>query len=230
MNQTFDYINVMGRPANADAEKTRGRILDSAALLFAEHGVGSTSVRDVAGAANVSLGMVNHYFGSKDGLYDACIEAMFAELGEMKNVLAREIVDAPLSDIFVRAVRTSFRFACSHRTAVRLLVRAAVSTGELYPRGRTLLLEMMDVVSTAASERLARPAADLRLPLQSLVFLVARYAAQSENELLLVVGSTTDKAEALNKVEGHIVQIALELFAIPAGNQPTSKKTKRGAR
>lgn len=216
----------MGRPANADADKTRGRILDSAALLFAEHGVGSTSVRDVAGAASVSLGMVNHYFGSKDGLYDACIEAMFTELGEMKNVLARELTDTPLNALFERAIRTCFRFACAHRTAVRLLVRAAVSTGELYPRGRALLLEVMELVSTTASQHLGRPAADLRLPLQSLVFLVARYAAQAENELMLVVGSgAKTKTEALAKVEDHLVVVALNLLSIPA-----DKKAKRGAR
>jgi AcrR family transcriptional regulator len=217
----------MGRPVNADADKTRGRILDSAALLFAEHGVGSTSVRDVAGAAHVSLGMVNHYFGSKDGLYDACIEAMFSELGEMKSVLAKELAaETNLNELFARAIRGCFRFACAHRTAVRLLVRAAVSTGELYPRGRTLLLDTMDLVSTAIASRIDRRAADLRLPLQSLVFLVARYAAQAESELLLVVGSTNkNKPEALAKVEDHLVQIALELFAIPQ-----EKKTKRSAR
>jgi AcrR family transcriptional regulator len=216
---------------NADADKTRGRILDSAALLFAEHGVGSTSVRDVAGAANVSLGMVNHYFGSKDGLYDACTEAMFTELGEMKTVLARELADAPLNEVFERAIRTCFRFACAHRTAVRLLVRAAVSTGELYPRGRTLLLEMMNLVSTAASKQLGRPAADLRLPLQSLVFLVARYAAQAESELMLVVGShAKNKADALAKVEDHLVVVALGLLAVPGVKTPLDKKTKRGAR
>ena len=220
----------MGRPVNADADKTRGRILDSAALLFAEHGVGSTSVRDVAGAANVSLGMVNHYFGSKDGLYDACIEAMFSELGEMKSVLAKELAtETNLNELFARAIRGCFQFACAHRTAVRLLVRAAVSTGELYPRGRTLLIDMMELVSTAVAARIGRPAVDLRLPLQSLVFLVARYAAQAEGELLLVVGlpangGNKNKTEALAKVEDHLVQVAMQLFAIP------EKKTKRSAR
>jgi AcrR family transcriptional regulator len=220
----------MGRPINADADATRGRILDSAVLLFAEHGVGSTSVRDVAGAANVSLGMVNHYFGSKDGLYDACIEAMFTELGEMKSVLTKELAtDIHLDELFSRAVRTCFQFACAHRTAVRLLVRAAVSTGELYPRGRTLLLETMTLVSMAIGERIERRAEDLRLPLQSLVFLIARYAAQAESELFLVVGATgksaKDKAHALAKVEAHLVHVALELFGIVQ-----RKKSKRSAR
>jgi len=70
----------MSRPVNADADATRQRMLEAAVQLFAERGLGSTSIRDVAGAAGVSLAMVHHYFGSKDDLYDACIDATYAEL------------------------------------------------------------------------------------------------------------------------------------------------------
>src|SRR5580692_4351299 len=155
----------MARPVNADADATRRKLLDSAVALFAEHGLGSTSVRDVAGAAGVSLAMVHHYFGSKDDLYDACITATYDELSAMQGELAAELAaSSPLAELLARAVRTSYRFAREHRTAVRLLVRAAVSTGELNPRGRKLLLGALDVVTETLGARLGRPAAELRLP------------------------------------------------------------------
>ena len=206
----------MGRPVNADADATRQRMLGAAVQLFAERGLGSTSVRDVAGAAGVSLAMVHHYFGSKDELYDACIDATYAELSAMKGALALELASAaPLAELFARAVVTSFRFAREHRTAVRLLVRAAVSSGELHPRGRKLLLEALDVVSTAVGERLERPPAELRLPLQSVVFLVARYAAQDERETAAVVGvPLREKHRARDAGEAHLVRVALDLFGL----------------
>jgi AcrR family transcriptional regulator len=206
----------MARPVNADADATRQRMLGAAVQLFAERGLGSTSVRDVAGAAGVSLAMVHHYFGSKDELYDACIDATYAELSAMKGVLALELASAaPLPELFARAVVTSFRFAREHRTAVRLLVRAAVSSGELHPRGRKLLLEALDVVSTAVGARLERPAAELRLPLQSVVFLVARYAAQDERETAAVVGvPVREKHRVRETVEAHLVRVALDLFGL----------------
>jgi AcrR family transcriptional regulator len=206
----------MSRPVNADAEATRQRMLGAAVELFAERGLGSTSVRDVAGAAGVSLAMVHHYFGSKDELYDACIDATYAELSAMKGALALELVSpAPLAELFGRAVVTSFRFAREHRTAVRLIVRAAVSSGELHPRGRKLLLEALDVVSTAVGARLERPPSELRLPLQSVVFLVARYAAQDEGEMAAVVGvPAREKRHAREAVEGHLVRVALDLFGL----------------
>lgn len=206
----------MSRPVNADADATRQRMLGAAVQLFAERGLGSTSVRDVAGAAGVSLAMVHHYFGSKDELYDACIDATYAELSAMKGALALELASpAPLADLFARAVVTSVRFAREHRTAVRLLVRAAVSSGELHPRGRKLLLEALDVVSTAVGARLERPPSELRLPLQSVVFLVARYAAQDEGEMAAVVGvPAREKRHAREAVEEHLVRVALDLFGL----------------
>jgi AcrR family transcriptional regulator len=206
----------MARPVNADADATRQRMLGAAVQLFAERGLGSTSVRDVAGAAGVSLAMVHHYFGSKDELYDACIDATYAELSAMKGLLALELASAaPLAELFARAVVTSFRFAREHRTAVRLLVRAAVSSGELHPRGRKLLLEALDVVSTAVGARLERPPSDLRLPLQSVVFLVARYAAQDERETAAVVGvPVREKHRVREAVEAHLVRVALDLFGL----------------
>jgi AcrR family transcriptional regulator len=206
----------MSRPVNADADATRQRMLEAAVQLFAERGLGSTSIRDVAGAAGVSLAMVHHYFGSKDDLYDACIDATYAELSEMKGTLALELASAaPLSELFARAVVTSFRFAREHRTAVRLLVRAAVSSGELHPRGRKLLLEALDVVTTVGGARLERPPSELRLLLQSVVFLVARYAAQDEGETAAVVGvPAREKHRAREAVEAHLVHVALDLFGL----------------
>ena len=204
----------MARPTNADAEATRARILESAVTLFSQHGIGSTSVRDVAGKADVSLAMVGHYFGSKDELYDACIDAIYAELGAMNEQLALELTaQVSPEQLITRAVVVAFGFAREHRTAVRLLVRAAVSTGELHPRGRKLLLSALDVVSTAIGARLGRPVGELRLPLQSIVFLVARYAAQDERELAAVVGvPASDRRRAVEAVERHLVGVARSLL------------------
>ena len=211
----------MARPANADAEATRARILESAVTLFAEHGLGSTSVRDVAGAAEVSLAMVGHYFGSKDELYDACLGAIYAELSTMNEQFARELAtQVPPEELIARAVAIAFRFARKHRTAVRLMVRAAVSTGELHPRGRQLLMNALEVVSTTLGARLDRPASELRLALQSVVFLVARYAAQDEGEHAAVVGlPARERRHAVEAVEKHLVRLASDAFGFHEENE-----------
>ncbi len=55
----------------AEDLNTRARIRDAATALFGEQGFG-VGVRAIAAAAGVSPGLVNHHFGSKDGLRQAC--------------------------------------------------------------------------------------------------------------------------------------------------------------
>ncbi|MET9029327.1 TetR family transcriptional regulator [Nocardia sp. NPDC004168] len=56
---------------SADDLSTAARIRDTAIEVFGEHGF-QVGVRKIAAAAGVSPGLVNHHFGSKDGLRAAC--------------------------------------------------------------------------------------------------------------------------------------------------------------
>ncbi|WP_040866475.1 TetR/AcrR family transcriptional regulator [Nocardia exalbida] len=56
---------------SAEDLTTAARIRDTAIEVFGEHGF-QVGVRKIAAAAGVSPGLVNHHFGSKDGLRAAC--------------------------------------------------------------------------------------------------------------------------------------------------------------
>ncbi|WP_405098937.1 TetR family transcriptional regulator [Micromonospora sp. NBC_01412] len=60
------------RPGNPD---TREAILDAARTAFAERGFDATSIRSIAGAAGVDPALVHHYFGGKDRLFLAAMDA-----------------------------------------------------------------------------------------------------------------------------------------------------------
>lgn len=201
----------MGRPVHADAAATKGKILDSARTLFADVGLDGASVRDVAAGAGVSLAMVHHYFGSKDDLYAACVDTVYAELGAMRAELERELARAESPEKLVeRGVVVAYRFARTHVVAVRLLVRASVGAGELPPAGRASLMAFLDVASHGLARLTGRRASELRLPLQSVVFLVARFAVQGDAELAAVAATTERAAHA--RVERHLVDVARRLL------------------
>jgi len=50
------------------SDRTRAAILDAAQKLFAQHGHGRTTVRDIAAKASIDPALVIRYFGSKDEL------------------------------------------------------------------------------------------------------------------------------------------------------------------
>jgi AcrR family transcriptional regulator len=54
-------------------ERTRGRIIDTAARLIHERGVAGTTLEDIRSAAGVSGSQLSHYFAGKDELVQAVI-------------------------------------------------------------------------------------------------------------------------------------------------------------
>jgi AcrR family transcriptional regulator len=78
------------RPLRKDAERNRRRILDAAAELFAERGLGVT-LNDIAHHADVGVGTVYRRFPDKDVL----IDALFEERVEEMHVLAEAALEDP---------------------------------------------------------------------------------------------------------------------------------------
>lgn len=56
------------------------QLLDVAMRLFMENGYQGTSIEDIAGAAGVTRPIVYNHFGSKDGIYLACLRRASSEL------------------------------------------------------------------------------------------------------------------------------------------------------
>lgn len=64
----------MGDTVTTKQETTKGKILDAAEALFAEHGFAETSLRLITNRAEVNLASVNYHFGSKKSLIEAVFE------------------------------------------------------------------------------------------------------------------------------------------------------------
>jgi TetR/AcrR family transcriptional regulator, regulator of cefoperazone and chloramphenicol sensitivity len=60
-------------------EETKERILNAALKQFGEGSFTAVTTRGLAEAAGVSLPTLQYYFGSKEGLYIACAEAIVAQ-------------------------------------------------------------------------------------------------------------------------------------------------------
>jgi AcrR family transcriptional regulator len=70
------------KPTTEDLS-TAARIRDAAIEVFGEHGF-RAGVRTIAAAAGVSPGLVNHHFGSKDGLRAVCDERVLEVIRDQK--------------------------------------------------------------------------------------------------------------------------------------------------
>ncbi|GAA5196671.1 TetR family transcriptional regulator [Rugosimonospora acidiphila] len=89
------------RPGNQD---TREAILRSARDAFADRGFDNASIRQIATGAGVDPALVHHYFGTKEQLFLATVEAPFDPVSLLPQVLDGDLEELPnrLVSTFVR--------------------------------------------------------------------------------------------------------------------------------
>jgi len=69
-------------PRRRDAAGTRQRLLEAAREQFSRGEYSATTVRDITDQAGVNVALVSRYFGSKEGLYRACLLSASSELDD----------------------------------------------------------------------------------------------------------------------------------------------------
>jgi AcrR family transcriptional regulator len=94
MNDTATLARDRALPRARNAEATRAAILEAAKALFARVGYDLTSLRDIAVEANADAALVKRYFGGKEALFKAALEASFRPdslKGRDRATFAREV-------------------------------------------------------------------------------------------------------------------------------------------
>jgi AcrR family transcriptional regulator len=78
---------------------TKERILDAAETLFAQHGFGGTSLRQVTSQADVNIAAVNYHFGSKENLVNEVFRRRMDEMSGQRMARLRAAVEADPADL-----------------------------------------------------------------------------------------------------------------------------------
>ena len=198
----------MARPRNTDPAQTRARILSAATAAFAESGAAGTSTRTIAAAAGVSLATLHHHFGTKDALYQACVEAMYAEFAQLREVVLAAAGDTSEAWV-IDVIQRIWRFALRHRTAVRLTTLDAVAKG-IPPQQQAVLGTALQAGAQVLAPMTSLSTPELRLTLRSLSWLLIRYVLADEAELALIIGEPGLSGPALqDRVGAHLGRMAV---------------------
>ena len=117
-----------GRPPGQTAQGTaaRDRLYATALKLIARHGYESTTLRDIAREADVSVGLLYRYFPSKQSVVIALYD-------ELSTDYARQAADIPAGkwrDRFLFALTTSLDVLKPHKMALRALTPVLVGDPE----------------------------------------------------------------------------------------------------
>ena len=129
-------------------KETKQKLLQTAAKMFAEHGIDGVSTRDLAKESGVNLCSINYYFGTKQNLYDAVLDevinkiASFAKYKQIplqnKKLNPQEELNAFISNMV--------NFMCSDAVSgveSELLIKEILQPSNTYNRLYTEVIEPM---------------------------------------------------------------------------------------
>lgn len=94
-------------PPDKDANERRVQILEVALKLFAEKGVEGTTIKQIAERADISAGLLYHYFKGKSDLLKEVVDHRALKLPHLE-----ELHDRPVEEVlplFVRGICDDFR-------------------------------------------------------------------------------------------------------------------------
>jgi TetR/AcrR family transcriptional regulator len=100
---------------------TPGRILEAAIEEFVEHGLAGARVDRIAGRAEVNKQLLYRHFGSKEGLFDAAVQAMAKRFNQIRTALPGTLEER---------LPYYFQRATDDQRWVRILLWEALHTGE----------------------------------------------------------------------------------------------------
>jgi AcrR family transcriptional regulator len=170
----------------SDPTGTRGTILSAAIKQIAANGYQAVRLRDIAKAAGVSIGLLQHHFGTRDELVGEAFGYHCAALLREWETLARDRVDDPWD----RLLGLVDRLARSQLLAERATIWAdfcasAARHPELQPHLRRVENEWRSVLAGAIRDGTARGEFRPQLPTDDVADLLV---AQIDGALLAIAG------------------------------------------
>ncbi len=128
-------------------DETRRRMLDAAGWKFRSHGYAGIGVDGIAKAAGVTSGAFYAHFGSKDGAFDAALEAGLDEVISALPVFQKDCgskwVEAFADYYLGRAHRADLPCGCAMATLSPEVVRASPETHALYEAKMDKIAELI---------------------------------------------------------------------------------------
>ena len=136
-------------------EQSRERILVAGLRLFSAKGLAATKISEIAAEAGLSLGLVYHYFESKEALFTVLIQEAFQRLNQAAQGLEAMDLD-PKAKIRLAIQELLRGFAESDKAAWTHLLVFQASASEAVPQEVRRIIQQEGRVPYDVIERIIR--------------------------------------------------------------------------
>ncbi len=123
-------------PRTNDPERTRADIIEVATREFSEKGLAGARIDLIAEAMRTSKRMIYYYFGSKEGLYVAVLEAAYSRMRSIESQLHLE--DLSPEDALRKLVGFTVDYQLAHPEFIRLVMNENMHRGQYLAQSKTI--------------------------------------------------------------------------------------------
>ena len=203
----------MRRAVTRDPERTRAAILAAATAEFSAKGLTGARVDAIAKSAGANKRMIYHYFGDKDGLYLAVLEATYEAIRVAEQAL--HLGDRDPVDGMRELVRFTWAYFLAHPEFLSLLGTENLHKAAHLKRSKRIrelhspLVGMISgLLERGARERVFRAGVD---PVELYVTIAALgfFYLSNRHTLSTIFGRDLSGAKSLASREQHIVDVVL---------------------
>lgn len=114
----------------------RARILQAAMAEFAARGYKGASMDAIAARTNTTRALINYYFGSKEKVYLAVLEHVYAEIRNAESFL--DLDHLPPAEAIRRVVEFTYNYYLDNEGFVRLVVAENQAKGRHLKKSRAM--------------------------------------------------------------------------------------------
>lgn len=199
--------------APRDPERTRASILAAATAAFSARGLGGARVDDIARRAGVNKRMIYHYFGDKEGLYLAVLEATYADIRTAEHRL--HLADMPPVDGMRELVAFTWQYFIEHPEFLSLLAtenlhraRYLRQSARIRDLHSPLIGMLSDLLARGEKSCVFRAGVD---PVQLYITIAALgfFYMSNRHTLSTIFGRDLAAATALETRGAHIADVVL---------------------
>ena len=201
-----------------DPERTRAAILAAATQEFTAKGLTGARVDAIASRARVNKRMIYHYFGGKDGLYLAVLEATYEAIRAAEQEL--HLTDRDPADGMRELVRFTWAYFIAHPEFLSLLGTENLH-GAAYLKQSKRIRELHSplvgsiqaLLERGVAVRVFRSGVD---PVELYITIAALgfFYLSNRHTLSTIFGRDLSGAKALAARERHIVDVVLNYLKV----------------
>ncbi|MDM0040674.1 TetR/AcrR family transcriptional regulator [Variovorax sp. J22G21] len=200
-------------PRLRDADRSQQAILAAARDEFAQHGLAGARVDRIAERAALNKRLIYYYFGSKDDLFMAVLESVYADIREAEKAL--HLLDLPPADAVRRLTEFTWNYYLAHPEFITLLnsanlhqARHLTKSSRVREMNSPLILTLGDILEKGRREGVFRGGID---PVQLYISIagLAYFYLSNNHTLSAIFGRDLMTRKAHNERLSHMGDVIL---------------------